>query len=81
MRTPLPTSIALSLAALAALLAIGCTYENDAAKRPTTRTSDAALADPYGKWSGNVNTDITGGGTNNLNRDALKRDMDSFLLK
>jgi hypothetical protein len=65
---------------LAALLAIGCTYNGDDAPQSTTRPADAALKDPYGKWS-NVNSDISGGGVSNLNRDALKRDMDSFLLK
>ncbi len=65
---------------LATLLAIGCTYNGDNAPQSTTRPADAALKDPYGKWS-NVNPDISGGGTTNLNRDALKRDWDSFLLK
>lgn len=60
--------------------AIGCTYNGDAAPQSTTRPADAALKDPYGKW-GSVNTDISGGGISNLNRDALKRDTDSFLLK
>jgi hypothetical protein len=79
MRSPLLATAAATL--LAILAAAGCTYETDTAKtRPTTRTSDAALKDPYGKWS-NVDTDITGGGVSNLNRDALKKDMDSFLLK
>ena len=59
----------------------GCTYDTDTAKtRPTTRPADAALKDPYGKWS-TVDTDITGGGTTNLNKDALRRDWDSLLLK
>jgi hypothetical protein len=63
------------------LLLVGCTYDNDSAKnRPTTRPADAALKDPYGKWS-TVDTDITGGGVSNLNRDALKRDVDNFWLK
>ena len=63
------------------LIAGGCTYDNDSAKtRPTTRPSEAALKDPYGKWS-TVDTDITGGGVSNLNRNALKRDMDNFWLK
>lgn len=60
---------------------VGCTYDNETAKtRPTTRPSEAALRDPYGKWS-TVDTDITGGGVSNLNRNALKRDMDNFWLK
>jgi len=74
------TSLTLSLAAFATLLALGCTFEGDPKPVSTTRPADAALADPYGKWS-NVNTDISGGGTSNLNRDAMKRDLDSFWLK
>lgn len=63
------------------LTGAGCTYDTDTAKtRPTTRPADAALKDPYGKWS-TVDTDITGGGTTNLNKDALRRDWDSLLLK
>lgn len=65
---------------LAGLFIAGCTYDGDEQSKTTTRPSDRALADPYGKWS-NVNTDISGGGTSNLNRDALKRDVDSFWLK
>ena len=63
------------------LLLASCTHEGDPKPAPTTRTSEAALKDPYGKWSSDVNTDITGGGTNNYNRDALKRDLDNFWLK
>ena len=63
------------------LLSLACTHDGDPKPAPTTRTSEAALKDPYGKWSSDVNTDISGGGTNNLNRDALKRDVDNFWLK
>jgi hypothetical protein len=66
--------------ALPLLFAIGCTYDGDKKAQSTTRPADAAMKDPYGKWS-NVDTDISGGGTSNLNRDALKRDMDSLFLK
>ena len=63
------------------LVVAGCTYDDNTSKnRTTTRPADAALKDPYGKWS-NVDTDITGGGVSNLNNNALKRDMDSFWLK
>ena len=62
------------------LTAGGCTYDGDKKAQSTTRPADAAMKDPFGKWS-NVDTDISGGGTSNLNRDALKRDMDSFFLK
>jgi hypothetical protein len=80
MRSFLKPCVISSVFAAAALLAIGCTYEGDRAPQSTTRPADAALKDPYGKWS-NVNQDISGGGVSNLNRDALKRDMDSFFLK
>ena len=70
---------AISIVVLIAAISGGCTYEGDKKVQSTTKPSDAALADPYGKW-GTVNTDITGGGTANLNRDALKRDTDSTLL-
>ena len=80
MRSILKPCVLWSVVAVAALLAVGCTYENDRAPQSTTRPADAAIKDPYGKWS-NVNQDVSGGGVSNLNRDALKRDMDSFLLK
>jgi hypothetical protein len=80
MRSLLKLCVLSSVFATAALLAVGCTYEGDPVQQSTTRPADAALKDPYGKWS-NVNQDISGGGVSNLNRDALKRDMDSFFLK
>ena len=58
----------------------GCTYDSDDKSKATTRTSDRALRDPYGKWS-NVDSDVSGGNVNNLDRNALKRDVDNFLLK
>jgi hypothetical protein len=71
----------LSCVGLIVLGGVGCTYDTNTAKtRTTTRPADAALKDPYGKWS-TVDTDITGGGMMNLNKDALQRDLDSFLLK
>ncbi len=72
--------IAKPFAAATLLLYIGCTYEGDPKTGSTTRPSDAALKDPYGRWT-HVETDITGGGASNLSRDAIKRDWDSFLLK
>jgi hypothetical protein len=78
----LSPSLLASTLAFAALLALGCTYNNsnDPTTQPTTRPGDAALRDPFGKWS-NVNPNISGGGINNLDRDALKHDTDSFFLK
>jgi hypothetical protein len=65
-----------------ALAAVGCTYNGDPPKQATTRPTAAeqAAKDPYFKHD-HVDTDISGGGVTNLNRDALKRDWDSFLLK
>jgi len=60
----------------------GCATEP--ASKPTTRTSDAALQDPYGNWSkidDDSSTDVSGGGTGNLDKKGLKRDLDHFLLK
>ena len=78
----LSPSLFVSILAFAALLALGCTYNSsgDATTQPTTRPGDAALRDPFGKWT-NVNQNISGGGINNLDRDALKHDTDSFFLK
>ena len=81
MRSFLKPCVLLSAFATAALfVVVGCTYEGDPVAQSTTRPADAAIRDPYGKWS-NVNPDVSGGGINNLNRDALKRDMDSVFLK
>jgi hypothetical protein len=61
-------------------VAIGCADSNRSKAQPTTRTSDAAIHDPFGKWS-NVDTDISGGNTGNLDKNALQRDVDRVLLK
>jgi hypothetical protein len=75
----------LPLLAAACVVALGCTFEGDKipTTRPTTRTSDAALRDPYGKWSqfDPNERDIGGGDLNNYNKDAMKRDVDHFWLK
>ena len=68
-------SVAMSLALSSAIVA-GCGYDAPPDQsKAATQPSDAALHDPYGKWSG-VNTNVSGGG-----RDALKHDVDNFLLK
>jgi len=69
-----------SLFALGLLAAAGCTYDGDVKPESTTKPAEGAVREPFGKWS-SVNTDVSGGGTSNLNRDALKRDVDNFLLK
>ena len=61
-------------------LAIGCADSDPSKNHPTTRTSDAALQDPFGKWS-NVDTNISGGNTGHLDKDALQKDVDRVLLK
>lgn len=71
------TSLGSALLALGALLPAAC---STTPSKPTTRTSDAALKDPYGKWS-NVDTDISGGKTSDFNKEAFNRDLDHFLLK
>jgi hypothetical protein len=70
----------LSAVALGLVAVAGCTYDSDDKTKATTQPANTALRDPYGKWNA-VNTDVSGGGTTNLNRDALKRDIDSILLK
>ena len=60
-------------------IAIGCA-DSEHKSKPTTRTSDAALNDPFGKWS-NVDTDISGGNTGHLDKNALQRDVDRVLMK
>ena len=69
----------LAVLALAVSLA-GCTDNPRPTKQPTTRTSDAALRDPFGNWS-NVDTDISGGHTGDLDKGALRRDVDRVLMK
>ena len=61
-------------------IAIGCADSDRSKAKPTTRTSDAALQDPFGKWS-NVDTDVSGGNTGDLDKKALQRDVDRVLLK
>jgi hypothetical protein len=77
-----PATLAVTTLAPALLLPLGCASEP--ASKPTTRTSDAALQDPYGNWSkidDDNSTDVSGGGTGNLDKKGLKRDLDHFLLK
>ena len=62
------------------VIAVGCADSQRDGKQPTTRTSDAALRDPFGNWS-KVDTDISGGNTADLNKDALRRDVDRVLMK
>jgi len=71
----------LTLCASISLLMLSASCSSDpAAKGPTTRTSDAALTDPYGKWS-NVDTNISGGDTPKPEKGGWKDDLDRLFLK
>jgi hypothetical protein len=60
------------------LLCSGCTEHHD---QPTTQPagtyerSEKALKDPFGYSPDMGNTDISGGGISDLDRDALRKDM------
>ncbi len=62
-----------------AVMMIGCA-DNPKGAGPTTRTSDAALTDPYGKWS-KVDTNISGSDTGKPEKGGWKDDLDRFLMK
>ena len=62
------------------LIALGCSDTQQSGNRPTTRTSEAALSDPFGNWT-KVDTDISGGNTSHPDKGGLKKDVDRFLLK
>lgn len=70
----------LSALALVLLAVAGCTYDGDNKAKATSQPADSALRNPYVKWN-DTSTDVSGGGITNLNRDALKRDVDNLLLK
>ena len=65
-------------AALACLLAAGCA--GDGPRKPTTRErQDRALRDPFGykpDWSG---TGVSGGGTADLDKEGLRKDLNHVL--
>jgi hypothetical protein len=63
-----------------AIVIVGCSDAQRPAVQPTTRTSDAALRDPFGNWS-KVDTDISGGDTGHLDKKGMKDDLDRFLLR
>ena len=77
---PKRPSILLTTALTLTTLFPGCGSDNNT--QPTTRASDAALRDPFGKWSTMDDTDmnVSGGTTGELRKDALKRDIDRTLL-
>ncbi|MEA2709193.1 MAG: hypothetical protein QOF78_1794 [Phycisphaerales bacterium] len=61
----------------------GCSSDKHPTTRPATvrERQDAALADPFG-YSPNMNsaeTDISGGKLNELNRGAMRKDIDHVL--
>lgn len=61
---------------------LACTNSGAPAdKKATTRTSEAALTDPYGKWS-NVDTNISGDGPSaKPDKGGWKDDLDRLLMK
>ena len=61
---------------------LACTNSGASAdKKATTRTSEAALTDPYGKWS-NVDTNISGNGpAAKPDKGGWKEDLDRLLMK
>ena len=70
-----------------ALLAGSCASEGKSGKRPTTRPSaaqakhDRALRDPFGykpDWNG---TGVSGGGTGELDKEGLRRDIDHVFIR
>ena len=73
----LPSLVVLSLS-MSLLMLPACSSSPTAG--PTTRTSDAALKDPYGKWS-NVDTNISGGDTPKPEKGGWKDDLDRLLMK
>jgi len=77
---PFRVSYVLSAVSLVLLVVAGCTYDGDDKAASTSQPAQAALKNPYVNWN-NTSTDVSGGGTGNLNRDALKRDIDNLLLK
>jgi hypothetical protein len=62
------------------IVIIGCADSQHPTTRPTTRTSDAALNDPFGNWS-KVDTDVSGGHTKDYKDQSIKGDVNRVLLK
>lgn len=80
---PLPAArrpVGLALIILAFALGAGC-----ASDKPTTRPAnlsdraDQALRDPFGYEPMKDKEDVSGGGLTDLNKDALKKDVDHVL--
>jgi hypothetical protein len=81
------TRLAATAACGLALLAASCAHKQDKAKGPTTRATaaqerhDRALKDPFGykpDWSG---TGVSGGGTGELDKEGLRRDIDHVFIR
>jgi hypothetical protein len=75
---PLRTALLLTLP----LVALACTYDGDKTAASTTKPSEAAMKDPFGKWTNvdDARRDVSGGGISNYNKDAMKRDVDNTLF-
>jgi hypothetical protein len=66
--------------ALALAVLTGCSSHNDATTRPSAHArGERALEDPMGYSPDMGSTDISGGKINELDRKALKKDMDHVL--
>ena len=66
---------------LVSAMAVGCASDKHATTRPSKTAYDrqeAALKDPF-DYSPNMDEDISGGNVGNLDRKALRKDIDDVL--
>lgn len=65
------------LGGMTIVLAVGCTSPQ-ATSRPSSLSerADEALRDPFNYKPGHENHDISGGGLTDLDKDAMRKDMD-----
>jgi hypothetical protein len=78
--TPFRTSLLVTLPLLALA---SCTYNGDPKPAAaTTRPGEPIMKDPLEKWTNfdPNRRDVSGGGINNYNRDAMKRDVDNTVF-
>ena len=66
---------------LLGVVLVGCASEKHATTRPASvrERQDAALADPFGYSPNMDENDVSGGKVNELNRGALRKDIDHVL--
>jgi hypothetical protein len=75
MRRSRNLSIVVTALSTALAMLLGCASNTDNSKKPTTRTSDKAMKDPYGDWT-KVDEDIS-----SSKKGSVKEDWDHFWLK